>query len=62
MPVILRGEEARAWIDPDVAEPKSLLAILQPFPATQMEMFPVSTRVNKVGDNDPGLIEPLPGS
>jgi putative SOS response-associated peptidase YedK len=59
MPVILRGEDARARIDPDVAEPKSLLALLQPFPAEAMEMFPVSTRVNKVGDNDPSLIAPV---
>ena len=33
---ILRGEDARAWIDLDVSEPKSLLDLLHPFPAKEM--------------------------
>jgi putative SOS response-associated peptidase YedK len=59
MPVILRGDEAEAWLDPDVEDAKALVPLLRPFPAEEMVAFPVSTRVNKVSDNDADLIKPV---
>ncbi len=59
MPVILRGADAEAWIDPGIDDPKALASLLRPFPAEEMIAYPVSSRVGKVGENDAGLIEPV---
>jgi putative SOS response-associated peptidase YedK len=56
MPVILCGADADAWLDPRV-DAKAIVPLLRPFPAGEMVAFSVSTRVNKVGENDAGLIE-----
>jgi putative SOS response-associated peptidase YedK len=45
MPVILRGEEADAWIDPDVDEPETLAGLLRPFPADEMVGYEVGSAV-----------------
>jgi putative SOS response-associated peptidase YedK len=58
MPVILRGDEAEAWLDPGVEDAKALVPLLRPFPAAEMVAIPVSTRVNKVSENDAELIMP----
>lgn len=58
MPVILTTEDALAWIDPKVEDPRALLDLLRPFPAARMEAYPVSMRVNKVGENDADLLVP----
>ena len=55
MPVILRGTDADAWLDPDIADAKALVPLLRPFPAGEMAAFPVSSRVNKVSENDGGF-------
>jgi putative SOS response-associated peptidase YedK len=57
MPVIRRGADAEAWVDPGIGDAKTLVPLLRPFSADEMVAFPVSTRVNKVGDNDARLIE-----
>jgi putative SOS response-associated peptidase YedK len=59
MPVIRQGDDAAAWIDPGVEDAKSLVPLLRPFPADEMVAMPVSTQVNKVGENDASLIEPI---
>jgi len=43
MPVILRGDDTDAWIDPEVEDPKTLAALLKPFPAGLMTCYPVGT-------------------
>ena len=35
------------------------MALLQPFPLEALEVYPVSTRVNKPQNDDPSVIEPL---
>jgi putative SOS response-associated peptidase YedK len=60
MPVILRGADADGWLDPGFAAAKALVPLLRPFPADDMVAFPVSSRVNKVSENDPGLLESAP--
>jgi putative SOS response-associated peptidase YedK len=44
MPVILRGADAEAWIDPGIDDPKALVTLLRPFQAEEMIAFPVSSR------------------
>jgi putative SOS response-associated peptidase YedK len=56
MPVILTGAEANAWLDAGVEDSRMLLGILRPFSAELMAVYPVSMRVNKVGENDASLI------
>ncbi len=53
MPVIVHPADYALWLGaPDAA------SLLRPFPPEAMEAYPVSTRVNGVKDDDPGLIEP----
>jgi putative SOS response-associated peptidase YedK len=58
MPVILPRERHAEWLDP-AAEPSSLAALLEPFPALKMEAYPVSTWVNAPQHDDRRCVEPL---
>ena len=58
MPVILVPRDIDAWLD--AAGPREAAqALLRPYPAAALAAYPVSTRVNKVTNDDPDLIEPL---
>ncbi len=57
MPLVLpRGSWAR-WLDPAVPDPADLLTGWDEARGEQLELRPVSTRVNKVDHNGPELIE-----
>ncbi len=56
MPVILKPEFFEAWLDPDSKNPMELLETGM---VREMKYYPVSTRVNKAKDDDPGLIKPV---
>jgi len=56
MPAIIRAEDRDAWLSGTVQEAR---AVLNPYPADLMSAYEVSTRVNSVKINDPGLIEPV---
>jgi putative SOS response-associated peptidase YedK len=58
MPVILQPEDYEMWLDPDFDEREPLTSLLKPFPADAMQAYPVSRRVNKPSNNEPGCIEP----
>ena len=49
-------EAERLWTDPDLSA-KDALQLLVPFPAEEMQAYRVSDRINKVANNDAGLIE-----
>ncbi len=57
MPVILQKEDEDFWLNPDIVDPKQLHPLLKPFPADQMEMYPVSTKVNSPSLDTRELIE-----
>ena len=57
MPVILPAESWARWLGEAPAEPQELLALLQPYPAARVRVFPVSTRVNSVKNDDASLAE-----
>jgi putative SOS response-associated peptidase YedK len=59
MPVILPPTAWPLWLGEDAGEPEQLKAVLQPYPADGMTMWPVSARVGNVRNNDPSLIEPV---
>lgn len=55
MPVILEGEEARAWLE-DISLERTL-NLLQTPPDGLLDIFPVSKRVNSVHCNSPDLYQ-----
>jgi putative SOS response-associated peptidase YedK len=57
MPVILPRNLEADWLDLDVSK-EHALALLEPHPASGMVASPVSTRVNSVRNDDPGLLVP----
>lgn len=59
MPVILPPEHWDAWLDPDVQDADELAHLLISYPAGEMRAHPVSTHVNKPGNDDPACIEPI---
>ncbi len=58
MPVLLRREDWKLWLDPDRASGDELQALLVPSPPDQLESIRVSTWVNNPGHEDPRCIEP----
>lgn len=60
MPVILPHESRAQWLDSREQPPEKLLPLLKPFPAAEMEAFPVSTLVNNPRVDDVKCVEPVP--
>ena len=56
MAVILSPEEEQQWLtaNPDTAE-----SLLDPYPDTELQAYPISTRVNSPSNDDPSIIEPI---
>lgn len=60
MPVILPASAWPAWLGEDGADSAAeLKSLLVPYPADGMVMWPVSTRVGNVKNNDQSLIQPI---
>lgn len=59
MPVILPEAALRQWVDPGFEDVAALEPMLEPYPAEQMRMHPVSKRVNRVAEDSPRLVEPI---
>ncbi|MFL5758555.1 MAG: SOS response-associated peptidase [Thermomicrobiales bacterium] len=59
MPVILRKEDEEEWLSPEVTDPVAIQHLLQPYPAKEMEAYPISTAVNNVRNDGEELIKPL---
>jgi putative SOS response-associated peptidase YedK len=60
MPAIVPEDRFAAWLDPKEHRPDRLLPLLTPYPAEQMECWPVSNRVNAPAVDEPGLTDPVP--
>jgi len=58
MPVILRKETERQWIDAALPEDK-LLKLLDSYPATLLQMYEISPRVNRTTEDSPEIIKPV---
>jgi putative SOS response-associated peptidase YedK len=54
MPVIIPRQDQDLWLNPETKEPGLLL---KPYPAEEMEAYPVSKRVNSPKNNSPLCIE-----
>ena len=56
MPVILAPEAYDRWLSCIEPDPHDLLV---PFPSELMRIWPISTRVNKPDNDDPGILDAL---
>ncbi len=61
MPVILPRELEEFWLDGDVSDSAALSDVLAPYPDDSMEVYEVSTLVNKATNSSPDLIVPVGG-
>ena len=59
MPVIIPKNREDLWLDSDVRNPGTLLGLLRPYPAEEMEIYPVSPNVNSPKYNSPDAIQPV---
>jgi len=59
MPVILPPDGYTTWLATGEGNPKELSALLKPYPADQMQAYPISTLVNSPANDLPAVIQPL---
>lgn len=59
MPVILKPEDEKIWLDPTNNDMKGLQHLLKPLPEELMEAYEVSGMVNSPKNNSPKLIEQI---
>jgi putative SOS response-associated peptidase YedK len=58
-PVLVPRDHLDRWLDPEMTDPGEFADVLAGAAPGLLEAFPVSTDVNNVRNNDPGLLEPL---
>jgi len=61
MPVILDPADYGRWLDPD-ASSEGIAALMVPYPAESMDLYPVHSKVGSPQNDDPSVIEPLPAA
>lgn len=61
MPVVLPESEWATWLDTGNRDITKLHELLVPSPASDLEMWPVSTLVNKADNNGPELVAAVEG-
>jgi len=59
MPVLLPRETWDDWLDPGFDDTEYLSSLLEPAPDDVLGMYPISTTVNNVRNQGPGLIAPV---
>ena len=52
MPVILEPDSYDLWLDPGMNDVQVISELLKPYDPSQMRYYPVSSRVNNVGNDD----------
>ena len=60
MPMVITRDAVDAWLDPKITDPEEAMRLLAVTEADLLEAYAVSTEVNSVQNNHPGLIDPLP--
>lgn len=61
MPVILNRQEEDEWLNADLVEESQLKGFLKPYDAKKMTVYAVSTKVNNIRNNEPGLFRSTTG-
>ena len=60
MPVILQPDAFEMWLDSAHVDPQTASALLAPSRDDLLEAYEISPGVNRVANDLPALIEPLP--
>ncbi|HOW67254.1 MAG TPA: SOS response-associated peptidase [Candidatus Paceibacterota bacterium] len=53
MPAMLGPKDHARWLDPNVRGAETAISLLRPYPAEEMELYPVSAQVNSPAVDDP---------
>ncbi len=61
MPMVIEPDRWADWLDPTAASADALHGLMMPAASAHLTTYPVSTEVNSVRHNGPGLIEPMEG-
>ena len=59
MPVILNPDSYDLWLDPGMKDVGAASELLKPYDARLMRCYPVSTRVNRVTNDDEDCSRPV---
>ncbi|MCA9470286.1 MAG: SOS response-associated peptidase family protein, partial [Nitrospira sp.] len=59
MPVILPELAYASWLNPSLHNTMYLSGLLEPYPADEMETYPVSPTVNNPRNDSPQCLRPL---
>jgi putative SOS response-associated peptidase YedK len=59
MPMVITRDAVDAWLDPRLTDPTRVQQLLAVTEAELLEAYAVSTEVNSVQNNHPGLVEPI---
>jgi putative SOS response-associated peptidase YedK len=59
MPVILDPDSYDLWLDPGMTEVQVISELLKPYDPRLMRCYPVSSRVNHVGNDDEECSRPV---
>jgi putative SOS response-associated peptidase YedK len=59
MPVILAEKEYTQWLDPSFEKIDRLQVLLDPYPASEMKLYPVSSLVNNPKNDSPDCKQPM---
>ncbi|AHE97555.1 SOS response-associated peptidase [Thioalkalivibrio paradoxus] len=58
-PVVLDPECRWSWLDPGISDRETLRRVARRLDPERLVAYPVSTRVNRPANDDPGLVEPI---
>ena len=61
MPMVIEPARWADWLDPAASSADALHGLMTPAASVHLTTYPVSTEVNSVRHNGPGLIEPMEG-
>jgi putative SOS response-associated peptidase YedK len=61
MPMVIEPTRWADWLDPAATSADALHGLMTPAASVHLTTYPVSTEVNSVRHNGPGLIEPMEG-
>jgi putative SOS response-associated peptidase YedK len=61
MPMVIDPARWADWLDPTATSADALHGLMMPAASAHLTSYPVSTEVNSVRHNGPGLIEPMEG-
>ncbi len=62
MPMVIEPARWADWLDPAATSAEALHGLMTPAASVHLTTYPVSTEVNSVRHNGPGLIEPMEGN